>query len=114
MSIEFHPDSELGAALGEWWSEINEDRGARAELRRCDRAVQVVMTPVFQRQLRAWRPHFAGQSFYEDRLAQIVGLLAHVRFNQPGAPIAVQMATGRGGGTGRERTAIPAPPATNT
>ena len=55
------------------------------------------MTPVFQRQMRAWRPFFAGQRSHEDRLARIVGLLAHVRVNRPGMPIAVQMATGRGG-----------------
>ena len=98
MSIEFRQEGELGKAISLCWTGLDEDRGARAEFRRFDRAVQVVMTSFFHRQLKAFRPLFVGESAYEERLAQIIGLLAHVRVNHPGSPIAVQMATERAGG----------------
>ena len=97
MSVDFSPESEFGKALEGWWSGLSEDRGNRAELRRCNDAVQVVMTPVFQQQIRVWRLYFGGQSRYGDRLAPVLGLLSHVRVHNPLSSIAVQMATGRGG-----------------
>jgi CRISPR system Cascade subunit CasB len=97
MSVEFEPDSMLGKALYGWWTGLEEDKGGRAELRRCDDAVQVVMTPVFQRQHRIWQPHFSDQQGYEDRLAQIVGLLSHVKTSRNDVTLARQMATARGG-----------------
>jgi CRISPR system Cascade subunit CasB len=97
MNIDFEPGSDLGKALSGCWGALEENRGARAELRRCRQAIQVFMNPFYQRHLRQWRPYFAGQGHYEDRLAQVIGLLAHVRTVQTSHSIAVQMATGKGG-----------------
>jgi len=97
MKVNWGSDSELGQALFGWWSGLENNRGIRADLRRCQNPVQVVLTPEFQRQNRAWRSYFVGEWNYEERLAQIMGLLVHVRTNRAGLPIALQMATGRGG-----------------
>ena len=97
MSIDFRPDSEFGKSLVNWWEGPEEDRGSRAELRRCKDPIQVIMTPVFHRQLQQWRPLFDGQRSYENRLAQMVGLVAHVKDHQPSNSIAIQMAQVRNG-----------------
>lgn len=97
MSVNFNSESEFGQALTDWWSQLEGDRGARAELRRCDSATKVVMTPTFHRQLRVWQKFFAGEKAHEERLAQIIGLLAHVKGDRPDASFAVQMATAKGG-----------------
>ena len=96
MSI-FSPVSEFGKALESYWESLEDNRGDRAILRRCDGTLQVVMTPIFQHQLRDWRGYFSSETNYEERLAQIMGLLAHVRFHRSDISIAKQMATGRGG-----------------
>jgi len=97
MSIDFRSDSAFGKMLKNWWEDLDDNRGDRAELRRCTGASQVVMTPSFHRQLRIWRPYFSSETNYEERLAQIMGLLSHIRFHRADISIAKQMATGRGG-----------------
>ena len=97
MSIDFRPDSEFGKALESYWESLEDNRGDRAILRRCDGALQVIMTPIFHHQLRDWRQYFSSETNYEEQLAQIMGLLAHVRFHRSDISIAKQMATGRGG-----------------
>ena len=97
MSIDFRPNSEFGKALESYWGSLEDNRGDRSILRRCDGALQVIMTPIFHHQLRHWRQYFSGETNYEEQLAQIMGLLAHVRFHRSDISIAKQMATGRGG-----------------
>ena len=96
MSI-FSPGSEFGKALESYWESLEDNRGDRAILRRCNGAFHVVMTPIFHHQLRDWHRYFSGETNYEEQLAQIMGLLAHVRFHRADISIAKQMATGRGG-----------------
>lgn len=97
MSIDFKPDSAFGKLLETWWEDLQDNRGERAELRRCSNASQVIMMPGFHRQLQNWRSFLADETNYEERLAQIMGLLSHVRVHRSDSSIATQMAIGRGG-----------------
>lgn len=79
MKRTFDPDSAWGATLFEWWSGLDKNRGARAELRRCNTPLEVMMTPSF---------HYARRRLLErrseeednrnDRLPLVIGLASHV------------------------------------
>ncbi|HEB87800.1 MAG TPA: type I-E CRISPR-associated protein Cse2/CasB [Gammaproteobacteria bacterium] len=97
MSIGFSKQSRVGRELADQWSQLQNDRGARAELRRCKSVDEVVMTVVFQRLCHRLRPAFEGQSNWEDRLAAIVGLLSHVEEITTGGSLARQMSMPEGG-----------------
>lgn len=93
MKLEFDPDTEFGKELKMWWDSLEHNRGDRAILRRCEDVLQVVMTPVFHHQLREWHECFSRNN--GDRLAEIMGLLSHVRQHSQHS-IGAQMATPRG------------------
>lgn len=79
MKGSFDPDAAWGGALFAWWSGLDNNRGDRAELRRCNSPLEVMMTPAF---------HYARRKFLErrpedgrdagNRLPLVVGLAAHV------------------------------------
>ena len=94
MSMDFSAKSAMGAALLAWWNQLQEDRGARAELRRCRNVDEVVMTAAFQRLCSRMKPVFSGQSGWEERLAAIAGLLSHVKVVETGLSLAHQMSEG--------------------
>jgi len=94
MSIEFSEKSTVGSVLSVWWRQLEDDRGARAELRRCRNVDEVVMTAVFQCLCSRLRPAFAQQSHWEERLAAIAGLLSHIKTTEPGLRLARQMSEG--------------------
>ncbi len=94
MSIEFSEISTVGSVLSVWWRQLEDDRGARAELRRCRNVDEVVMTAAFQRLCSLLRPAFAQQSYWEERLAAIAGLLSHIETTEPGLHLAKQMSEG--------------------
>ena len=81
MSVEISPSSELGRVLTEFWFGLKDNSGGRAELRRCKSVEEVVMTPTFQRfcQIKL-RPLMKGEEMWEDRMAAIVGLIAHLKY----------------------------------
>jgi len=82
MKIEFTPESDLGKALVSLWEQLENDRGARAELRRCDSVDEVAMTPTYQRFCQlTLRPLFGSDAVWEDRMAAVVGLIAHLRMD---------------------------------
>lgn len=81
MSIDFSTQSRVGRELTEWWHQLQDDRGARAELRRCKSVDEVVMTAAFQRLCFRMHPAFEKQP---DRLAAIAGLLSHIERTEPG------------------------------
>jgi len=82
MSIEFTPQSELGKALAEFWLGLKDNSGARAELRGCNGVGEVVMTPTFQRFCqKRLREIFRDETMWEDRMAAVVGLLSHLKFD---------------------------------
>jgi len=79
MSRQFEPGGPLGKALFRWWKALNDNRGDRAELRRCEDLLQVMQTSAFQRIRRqlvemGLRPEDSER----DRLAAVIGLAAHV------------------------------------
>lgn len=80
MSVEFSPSNELGRVLTDFWFGLKDNSGARAELRRCKSVNQVVMTPTFQRFCQfKLRPLMKSEEMWEDRMAAIVGLIAHLK-----------------------------------
>jgi len=80
MNIEFTPESELGKILKDWWLSLKDDSGARAELRRCNSILEVVMTPTYQRLYSSKLRFFVEQAkVSRDQMAAVVGLLAHLK-----------------------------------
>lgn len=94
MKNIFTNESEVGRALLAWWDSLQEDRGARAELRRCKSPDEVAITASYQRLCQKLRSAFTGEFGWEGRLAVIAGLVAQVREAAPGRSLAAQMAEG--------------------
>lgn len=89
------PQSAESAALRDWWSKLKDSPGPRAELRRCREPAQAVFCPAYHHLRLKLAP--LGQ-VRRDRLEAIAALLAHVREDEPGAPLAAQMARRQEGG----------------
>ena len=80
-------------ALHEWWRSLDENRGRRAELRRCHTLGEVQSTHAFERSAR-FRLLDAGVHGNDEQLATVAGLLAHIREHAPAqTSFAKQMAT---------------------
>ncbi|HEX7325232.1 MAG TPA: type I-E CRISPR-associated protein Cse2/CasB [Rhodanobacteraceae bacterium] len=68
-------------ALATWWHGLDRDRGARAELRRCETPLEVMLTPAFH----AARTRLVAVGLDDahepvrTRIAAVIGLLAHVQ-----------------------------------
>ena len=91
MNTDFTRNKILGGALFGWWQSLQDDRGARAVLRRANDITAVVMTPAFQRLRQrlltaGWIERTPGSS-YEDALAATAGLAAHVDVHADGVSI---------------------------
>lgn len=74
------PDHPSFAILRDWWRDLENDRGARAALRRAASLTAVMLCPAFHRLLNDLRQ--AGYTISESRypkLAVIAGLAARVR-----------------------------------
>lgn len=89
MSDRFSRENAYGAILLDWWQELEDDRASRAILRRAPTITAVTLSAPYQRLFRRfqaakWNPD--GSASRDDRLAAIVGLLAHVTQDQPGPP----------------------------
>jgi CRISPR system Cascade subunit CasB len=83
----------IGNVLLAWWQGLEEDRAARAILRRASSPTLVAFTAPYQRlhrrlQAAGWPVDARPQD--NDRLAAIVGLLAHIKENISG-PVPVAM-----------------------
>lgn len=91
-TISFEDDA-VQKVLRTWWEGLAENRGDRAELRRCTTIDRVLLSEAYHR-LRQ-RITSAGLSFAEEQLAAATGLLAHVGEHADDQPhLAVQMAGG--------------------
>lgn len=82
MSIRFNKETAIGKMLFEWWERLDDDRASRAILRRASTITAVSLSPPYQRLYRRLRG--AGwadetRAYHNDRLAAVVGLLAHVK-----------------------------------
>ncbi len=97
MSVNFDSDSPVGQIINEFWQGLEDDKGSRAELRRCKRPDEVVMVPAFHRLCHRVRPLMKHErDGWEMRLAAIAGLLAHVRQLDTRRTLAEQMAASKG------------------
>lgn len=85
-------DSPVLKELHGWWQSLEQNRGARAELRRARGVIEVVMIPDFYSAGRRFAKFFPKQPD-KLRLAMILGLLAHVE-QRSSVELARQMATG--------------------
>lgn len=83
-------DAPINKSLREWWKDLQKDRGARAELRRCDRPEAVMLHPAYARLHARVASRFDGQK-WDYRLACVVGLLAHVEEDRRDGGLAKQM-----------------------
>lgn len=80
--ISWTAESHFGKVLHQWWQGLEEDRASRAMLRRCSILDEVTLSPAYQRFYRymlacSWPADAAN--WQNDKLAAIVGLLAHVK-----------------------------------
>jgi len=91
MKGKFDADKPLGKALDEWWKDLQNRKGDRAELCRAKTVEDIILHPAFHRACVRFRPFLQREHHWEYRLATILGLLARIR--EPGNKIlAVQMA----------------------
>lgn len=84
MPEEFAKDSAKRRLLLAWWEGLEDDRASRAVLRRAQSITAVALTAPFQRvyrQLRAVGWNADNRGWMNDRLAAVVGLLAHLRIS---------------------------------
>lgn len=80
MSQPFSTGSRVATELLDWWHDLQTDRGARAELRRCQTLLEVMLTPAFHAARR--RLLAAGldeSSSRHARLAAVLALTAHIK-----------------------------------
>lgn len=81
--ISWTAESHLGKVLYQWWLGLEDDRASRAVLRRCATLDAVALSDAYQRCYRymlacnAWPAD--AENWQKDKLAAIVGLLAHVK-----------------------------------
>ncbi len=80
MNQSFSPGSKAAAELQHWWRSLSDDRGARAELRRGQTLLDVMLTPAFHAARR--RLIAAGLDDADcrhERLAAVLALAAHIQ-----------------------------------
>lgn len=96
--LKFEHDSPETQALIAWWQTLNDNRGDRAELRRCSTLAEVAFTPAYHK-LRFALAKFGRVN--ADGLALVAGLAARVKSNVTVDSFAEQMATGKADGSAR-------------
>ncbi|GJL83251.1 MAG: hypothetical protein DHS20C01_28850 [marine bacterium B5-7] len=79
MKQPFDEDSAELSIMLQWWRDLENDKGARAELRRCTSPEAVMLHPAYARMHYRLASSLSGQWNWEYRLAAVAGLLAHVR-----------------------------------
>lgn len=86
MPIQFRTrDGEptaIGRELLSWWNGLDDDRRGRAILRRASSPTQTALTAPYQRVFRRLRCIADIHPQDYERLAALVGLLAHVKTNE--------------------------------
>jgi CRISPR system Cascade subunit CasB len=89
MPLQFRPDSEAGSVLHSWWVRLEDNKGDRAALRRCQEPLEALFVPAYHQLYHALRPYDGSSDL---RLPAIAALLAHVKHILPGPDFATQMA----------------------
>lgn len=95
LYLRFDKDSPEFQALDVWWRSLDDNRGDRAELRRCGTLAEVVFTPGYHRLRQIVRRSGGVQ---DDGLALVAGLVARVKHNVMDHTVAEQMATSKSDG----------------
>lgn len=96
--LRFDKDSPEVQALEAWWRSLDDNRGDRAELRRCGTLAEVAFTPAYHRLRQAV---CRCGAVHDDGLALVAGLTARVKSNFVDGTVAEQMATGKADGSAR-------------
>ena len=96
--LNFENNSPEMQALAAWWLALNDNRGDRAELRRCTTLAEVAFSPAYHR-LRLAVGRFGAPN--DDGLALVAGLSARVKSDITDSSFAEQMATGKTDGSAR-------------
>lgn len=91
-SLEKNP--EACQALLTWWKDLDNNRGDRADLRRCHNTVDIVFNPAYH---KLWLALNKLGFRNRDSVALVAGVLAHVKNNQKGESFAAQMASHKNG-----------------
>lgn len=89
MSDHFSRDNVFGKTLLKWWQDLVDDRASRAILRRAPTVTALTLSAPYQRLFRRFQAigwNADSVAWRNDRFAAIVGLLAHVSEDRPGAP----------------------------
>ena len=95
MSENKPPDfksEEVQQALLDWWNDLGDHRGERAELRRCRNVDEVRLLPGYHRLRRSLDRHGFPVRKHDAQLGAVAGLLAHIKEDVRGS-FAEQMAT---------------------
>jgi len=90
MSVKFDPDALMGQILAEFWKSLENDKGTRAELRRCRSISEVAITPAFSRMCRQVEKLMPTNFPWESRLAAVLGLISHLDPNEKNTVLAKQ------------------------
>jgi CRISPR system Cascade subunit CasB len=96
--LKFNNDSPEMQVLTAWWQALDDNRGDRAELRRCSTLTEVAFTPAYHRLRLAVGKHGAVNA---DALALVAGLSARVKSDITDNTLVEQMATGKTDGSAR-------------
>lgn len=86
-SLDKNP--ETCQVLLSWWKDLDNNRGDRADLRRCHNTVDIVFNPAYHRLWLALNKIGFGN---RDSVALIAGVLANVKNHQDAESFAAQMA----------------------
>ena len=91
MNNPFASDAPATRILIDWWENLDQDKGTRAELRRCERPEDIMLHPAYARLHNRLAATLSGSWQWEYRLARVIGLLVHVRNRDNSRPLAKQM-----------------------
>ncbi len=72
-------NNEFGKKLFEWWQELEENKGDRANLRRCATPLETTFLPASYKLLSKLQT--ISNDWNRDKICAIAGILSHVREN---------------------------------
>lgn len=82
-------DPRISTVIMDWWGSLDENRGDRAELRRCKTPEDVIFLPAYHRLRKALS---AYGEINDQALCLVAGVLSHVRKHEGSEKFAVQLA----------------------
>ena len=84
----FDPEDESGKILLNWWRNLENDRGGRAEIRRAKNPMEVIFCAAYHRLFSALH------LFDKEALACVAGVTSHVITHRSNESLALQMGVG--------------------